>query len=181
MLDRPRREAGESIAQWRERREGYVALHRRERNRIRTERIVNPVEMDEEARQRIAALEAAVDELRRRKPSPSSDGDALTRAEGALANLREAAGKPSPPSSVDDLTLSPRLRALLRPGEPLRAEINRLSAALRLEFDEVNNLTLTPGGSSRILDSGKTAGMRHSELSELLNELAELGAQMERR
>lgn len=124
------------------------------------------VELDESARARISALEVAVQALMAGRSSDSTQ----PRTEAPLT-----AGK----SALDEL--SPALRELVRTDEPLHAEISRLSASLRLEFDEVNNLTLTPGGAARVLDSGKTADQRHQELSELLIELAELGAQMERR
>lgn len=173
MLDRPRRGDDEPISEWRQRREAYVAQHRAERSGNRA-----MLRRHEDAIAWLIEPGAAIEQA----PAAPLAAGAVARAEEALERLQDAASRsPAPVSSVDTLTLSPRLRALLRAGEPLSTEINRLSAALRLEFDEVNNLTLTPGGASRILDSGKTAGLRHHELSELLNELAELGAQMERR
>lgn len=115
-------------------------------------------------------------------PASEAAAVAVDRAEAAIEKLREAARQPlAPVSSVNDLALSPRLRALFLPDEmaDLKAGVARLTAALRLEFDEVNHLILTPGAGNRILESGKTAEQRHTELSEMLTELAELGAQVE--
>jgi len=135
----------------------------------------------------------------------SRDTDPLATLENAAAavdRLREAA-KPHPVSSIDridetedkmlDQTRtersdlfsnttpepSPALRVLFLPDETIPQAVSRLTPALRLEWDEVNNLVIDKAGGRR-LESGKTAQQRFEELTALLDELAELGAQAER-
>lgn len=118
------------------------------------------------------------------RPVPASLETALTATEAAkdaVARFQEAAASPAPPlSSVESAAPSRALRALMLPDERVSDAVNRLTPALRLEFDEVNNLVLIPGGGARILESGKTAEVRHRELAALLDELAALGALVER-
>jgi hypothetical protein len=104
--------------------------------------------------------------------------EAATEAVGRLKAAADA--PPLPVSTVENGTPSRALQALIMPNEKIKDAITRLTPALGLEFDEVNNLVQIPGGGGRVLESGKTAEARHRELTALLDELAALGAQAER-
>jgi hypothetical protein len=89
-------------------------------------------------------------------------------AERVTETVAEAFTDPSGP------IISPTLRALMHNKETIADAKARLTAALRGEFEEVNNLNVS-GASARMWADGKTVGERFAELSALFDELARLG------
>jgi hypothetical protein len=93
---------------------------------------------------------------------PSAEGERVT----------ETDGEPIPDSSAP--MVSEALRALMRPEESIADAKARLTAELRAEFEEVNNLNMS-GAGERAWEDGNTVADRFKELSALFDELARLG------
>ena len=172
-MERPRRAKGESMAEYRERREGYVAAHRDTRNGNRAV-LAQHADVLAYLVEPAPSLDTLTDQALEDRPDLFSNTEPVDPEKEALRDqvselqrqLAERDAEP-PPLSPDPVKhmIPEEIRKLMEDGESLSNAKRRLTELLWVEQAELRNLRGTDRGDLK----------REAEIERLLGLFARLG------